>query len=117
MRPAVNAVLGAVSSAVDSLAHCGAEIAHTVLNTTVPSQAEERARSLADIDGIRWRQVDPPAAGGCPSLESCPDACDRTDQGCAQVWGPDADHLEAMRRNGSSEGPPLGRRRNQKAEK
>lgn len=35
----------------------------------------------------------------CPTGGDCPTDCDRTQSGCVQIWGPDSEHLEALRMN------------------
>lgn len=38
----------------------------------------------------------------CPTGGICPDTCDRTSLGCEQIWGPDAEHREALVRLGKA---------------
>lgn len=35
----------------------------------------------------------------CPVGGECPPECDRTESGCLNVWGPESDHIEALRIN------------------
>jgi hypothetical protein len=55
------------------------------------------AEALAHANKLVARRRCPIRRSG--RLGIYPDTCDRTLQGCHQIWGPDVDHAEALRRN------------------
>ncbi|MDN4521402.1 hypothetical protein QYF68_26790 [Mycolicibacterium austroafricanum] len=69
-----------------------------VIDTAVQMRTQQRDYEAAVRAAAPKAELGHSVAPSCPRGGPCRD-CDRTQDGCVQIWGPAEDHAEALRRN------------------
>ncbi|UJL29972.1 hypothetical protein HZU38_05585 [Mycolicibacterium vanbaalenii] len=74
------------------------------IDTAIQMRCQNRDYEAAVRAAAPKAEIGHSVAVSCPLGGPCREDCDRTQDGCVQIWGPAEDHAEALRRNLSESG-------------